>query len=110
MNEFTITIIGIACNAVIKIICFILGYKTIKLGHQLMEEGIKGEFNFSADYKGIKGGLISCSPGLFYVLLGIVLIGYAMGVKKTVSMDSETPIINERFLPREPHSKAKDSL
>lgn len=110
MDEFTLTAVGIAFNASIKIICFILGYKTIKLGHNLMREGIKGEFNFSADYKGFKGGLISSSPGLLYVLLGILLIGYAMGVRKTVSMESQVPIQNQRVLPSEQRGDIKDSL
>ena len=110
MDEFTLTAVGIACNAVVKAICFILGYKTIKLGYQLMKDGIKGEFNFSADYKGLKGGLISSSPGLLFLLLGILLIGYAMGVKKTVSMESQSPIKNERILPHECKGVIKDSI
>jgi hypothetical protein len=110
MDEYILTAIGIACTAGVKLICFFLGYKTIKLGYQLMKEGIKGEFNFSADYKGLKGGLISSSPGLLFLLLGILLIGYAMGVKKAVSMESQTPIKNERTLPGENKDNLKDSI
>jgi hypothetical protein len=108
MDEFSLTAIGIACNASIKVVCFIIGYKTIKLGYQLMTDGIKGEFNFSADYKGIKGGLVSSSPGLLFLLLGILLIGYAMGVEKSVSMDSDVRIKNERTLPFNPN--VRDSI
>jgi hypothetical protein len=113
MDEYSLTAIGIASNAGVKVVCFILGYKTIKLGYQMMKDGIKGEFNFSADYKGIKGGLVSSSPGLLFLLLGVLLIGYSMAVKKTVSLDSETapaPSRNERTLPHEPKEEVTDSL
>lgn len=88
MDEFTLSAIGILCNAFVKIVCFVLGFFTIKLGHQLIRDGVKGEFTFSADYKGAKGGLVSSSPGLLFLLLGILLIGYAMGTEKTVSLNT----------------------
>jgi hypothetical protein len=91
LDEYSIVVISIVCNAIIKGVCFLLGYKTVKLGYQLMVDGVKGEFNFTSDFKGIKAGLISSSPGLLFLLLGIFLIGYAMGVTKTVSLDSYVP-------------------
>jgi hypothetical protein len=66
-----------------KIFCFLIGYLTIRLGYKLIESGVKGEFKFSANYHGIKGGLVSSSPGLLFVLLGVGLICYAMYVNKT---------------------------
>ena len=124
MNEYTLTAIGIACILIIKITCFILGYKTVKLGYQLMKDGIKGEFNFSAGYNGIKGGLVSSSPGLLFLLLGILLIGYAIWVKKPVSLEGDEPVNKEqvsgkndkngqtgkRELPYEQKGHVKDSL
>jgi hypothetical protein len=70
----------------LKIIVFILGFLTIKMGNALLRDGIKGEFKFSTETKGIKGALESGSPGLLFVLLGIILIGYAMFVKKGVDL------------------------
>ena len=67
-----------------KIVCFVLGYLTVRLGHQLISSGVKGEFKFSASLGGTKADLASVSPGLLFVLLGILLIGYAMGVEKVV--------------------------
>jgi hypothetical protein len=67
-----------------KIVCFILGYLTIRLGHQLISSGVKGEFKFSASMGGAKADLASVSPGLLFVLLGVLLIGYAIGVEKAV--------------------------
>jgi len=51
-----------------KIVCFIIGYLIVRLGYKLLISGIKGEFKFTSEYKGIKGGLISSSPGLLFVL------------------------------------------
>jgi hypothetical protein len=67
-----------------KIVCFVLGYLTVRLGHQLIASGVKGEFKFSASLGGTKADLASVSPGLLFVLLGVLLIGYAMGVEKVV--------------------------
>ncbi len=58
-----------------KIVCFILGYLTIRLGHNLISSGVKGEFKFSGSLMGAKADLVSVSPGLLFVLLGVVLIG-----------------------------------
>lgn len=78
--------VSLALVIVMKIVCFILGYLTVKLGHQLIGSGVKGEFKFSADLGGLKADLASVSPGLLFVLLGILLIGYAVYVKKDVDL------------------------
>ena len=61
-----------------KIVCFILGYLTIRLGHHLIASGVKGEFKFSTKLSGVSADLASVSPGLLFVLLGAMLIGLAM--------------------------------
>lgn len=68
----------------LKIVVFILGFLTVKMGNALLRDGIKGGFRFSTDVKGIQGALESGSPGLLFVLLGVILIGYAMFVSKGV--------------------------
>ena len=75
----------------LKLVCFIIGYLIIRLGYKLMVSGVKGEFKFTGETKGIKGGLISSSPGLLFVLLGTILIGYAMYVDKPFSYESNSP-------------------
>ncbi len=40
-----------------KIVCFILGYLTIRLGYELIASGVKGEFKFSAQPGGAKAAL-----------------------------------------------------
>lgn len=88
MNEYVIVVIAIASNAIIKLVCFYLGYSIVKLGYNLITQGVRGEFKFFAEYTKLKGGLISASPGLLFLLLGVILIGYAMNIKKEVSLDS----------------------
>lgn len=72
-----------------KIVCFVLGYLTIRLGYQLIASGVKGEFKFSAKLGGVKTDLASVSPGLLFVLLGVLLIGFAMYVDKGVSVEKK---------------------
>ena len=70
----------------LKITAFVLGFLTIKMGNSLIRDGIKGGFKFSTEAKGMKGALESSSPGLLFILLGVVLIGYAMFVEKGVDL------------------------
>ena len=65
-----------------KIVCFILGYLTIRLGYLLISSGVTGQFKFSAKLAGAQADLASVSPGLLFVLLGVLLIGYAIYVEK----------------------------
>ena len=57
-----------------KITTLVVGYKITKLGYDLMLKGITGGFEFSGQYAGVKGGLISSSPGLLFLLMGVVLM------------------------------------
>lgn len=61
-----------------------IGYLTIRLGFVLLQSGAKGEFKFSAKFAGGSADLASVSPGLLFVLLGVLLIGYAITVDKIV--------------------------
>lgn len=89
-NEWTY-VASLGLVILMKIICFILGYLTIRLGYRLIASGAKGEFKFSAQLGGVKTDLASVSPGLLFVLLGVLLIGYAMYVEKGVSMEKTQP-------------------
>jgi hypothetical protein len=74
-----------------KIVCFILGYLIIRLGYKLIASGVKGEFKFSASIGGVKADIASISPGLLFVLLGVLLIGYAIYVEKEVTLNIKSP-------------------
>lgn len=84
-------IISFALLVLMKIVCFILGYLTIRLGYLLIASGAKGEFKFKASLGTFKGNLVSVSPGLLFVLLGVMLIGFALFVEKAVDMEYEKP-------------------
>ncbi|WP_121811802.1 hypothetical protein [Mucilaginibacter kameinonensis] len=73
-----------------KMACFLFGYLTIRLGYKLINSGVKGEFKFSAGYHGVKGGLVSSSPGLLFVLLGIILIAFAIKVEKPYEINKNS--------------------
>lgn len=79
-------VLSFALVILMKVICFILGYLTIRLGYKLISSGVKGEFKFSAKLGGVKTDLASVSPGLLFVLLGVLLIGYAVYVEKGVAL------------------------
>jgi hypothetical protein len=66
--EFALSLIVVL---VLKVVCFILGYLTVRLGHQLISAGVKGEFKFSARLSGTGADLASASPGLLFILLGV---------------------------------------
>ena len=74
-----------------KAIVFVLGFLTIRMGHSLIRDGVKGNFTFTTEAKGIKGALQSSSPGLLFILLGVGLIAYAMWLKQSVVFDLITP-------------------
>ena len=80
-------VLSFALVILMKIVCFVLGYLTVLLGYRLIKSGVKGEFKFSAKLGGVKTDLASVSPGLLFVLLGVVLIGYAMYVEKGVVLE-----------------------
>jgi hypothetical protein len=69
-----------------KIATLILGYLFAKLGHDLFLRGVKGEFKFHAEMKGVKADLASASPGLFFILMGTVIV--AVGLYKGLSIET----------------------
>ena len=89
MSKEEVFLYAVAMQIVMKIVCFILGYLTVRLGYDLIKSGVKGEFKFSANMGGMKADLASVSPGLLFVVLGVFLIGYAMYVEKKVDVTSQ---------------------
>jgi hypothetical protein len=89
MTSMTNELAFLSCYALIiamKIVCFIIGYLIIRLGYNLISSGIKGEFKFSGKIGGYKADLVSASPGLLFVLLGVLLICYTIFVHKEIEL------------------------
>ncbi|HEY0414313.1 MAG TPA: hypothetical protein VGD66_14350 [Allosphingosinicella sp.] len=85
-------IVGVAALLLLKLTCLTLGYLVVKTGAQLLRDGIAGEFKFKAEIPGAKGDLVSASPGLLFLLLGVLLIGYGVAIDKPLTYKSaETP-------------------
>lgn len=72
-----------------KIVCFIISYKIVKLGYNLINSGAKGEFKFAYEFVGLKADLASISPGLLFVLLGVLFSIVAINVNKTITYQSQ---------------------
>ena len=110
-----------------KLVVLIVGYLIVKLGYILLKSGIEGNFKFKANFNGLKSDLVSSSPGLLFLLLGVILIVSSLNVKKGTSLDNvsykdksdslhiefpiDTSYINAQFLIKHyQYSKAIDSL
>lgn len=78
MGERVMLVIASSMVVFFKLIVIILGYKTIKLGYDLLLRGVKGEFKFSSEISGYKADLRSASPGLLFVVLGCVIMVIAV--------------------------------
>jgi len=98
-------IISFGMGVFMKIVCFILGYLTIRLGYLLIASGARGEFKFSAKFAGIKADLASISPGLLFVLLGTILIGYAIYVEKEIRFYRNSAVSAEKYAPMIPKDR-----
>lgn len=72
---------------VLKLTCFLLGYLIVRTGADLLREGISGTFKFKSSLVGVKADLVSASPGLLFLLLGVLLIGYAMWLPKEIPFE-----------------------
>ena len=88
MSAETTFLIGLAMLIVMKIVIFILGYLTIRMGYELISSGVEGKFKFAAKLGGLKTDLASVSPGLLFVLLGVMLIGIALYIDKPINVKS----------------------
>jgi hypothetical protein len=103
----SITTINLILLFILKFMCLVFGFWTVYLGYDLLKRGVKGEFKFSAKLSGGKADLVSASPGLLFVLLGIILIGFALYVKKdipirfTVPNESVKPDLTTAPIPKE---------
>lgn len=113
-------LVSFALIILMKIVCFILSYKIIKLGYNLINSGVKGEFKFSSNFVGFKSDLTSLSPGLLFVLLGVVLMMVAIYTDKSVTLnkdkspvsvskDSKDTFVDSVLIPGTDEFNSKDS-
>lgn len=103
MDESIIYLIQIILLITYKITALIVGYFIIKLGFGLIKSGIEGDFKFTTSFKGFKGGLVSSSPGLLFVLLGTALMIFSIYVEKETDykrkeIKESTEANNDEFL------------
>ena len=110
MTPETAYLISFGMVILMKIVCFILGYFTVRLGYKLIASGVKGEFKFSAKLGGVKTDLASVSPGLLFVLLGVFLIGYAIYVEKGVELEYGPRVHSEKPEPPIPQGSIFDRM
>ncbi len=66
------------------------------MGYDLISSGVKGEFKFSTKFGGVKADLASISPGLLFVLLGTLLIGFALFVEKEATYYKQSAPVVEK--------------
>ena len=57
-----------------KLSVLVVGYLICKLGYKLFIKGITGGFKLHANIEDSKLDLVSASPGLFFILMGAILI------------------------------------
>jgi hypothetical protein len=90
-----------------KIVLFIIGYLIIRLGYNLLLAGTKGQFKFKTSIAGIKADLASVSPGLLFVLLGVLLDCYAIAVDKPIKTSVKTDAQDAPFKGEPPKGSIK---
>jgi hypothetical protein len=76
---------------VLKVTAFVLGYLIVKLGHDTMIKGIKGDIDFGFSGSGITTKLKSGSPGAFFVLAGAAIIIWGLIVQKPMDIKYSPP-------------------
>jgi hypothetical protein len=92
MTDQGIYLATLSAMLLLKVVVFILGYLTIKIGASLLREGIRGEFHFKSEFQGFKGDLASASPGILFLVVGGILIGYAIAVEKPIHYEPESEL------------------
>ena len=68
-----------------KLSVLVIGYLIAKMGYELLVKGVTGEFKFKGSISGAKADLVGASPGLLFLLLGVVLLSMAVFKDKTFS-------------------------
>lgn len=91
-TQHDVALVHLVLVFLLKVLLLLLGYLVVKLGYRLLDSGVKGEFKFQAAWSGLKADLASASPGLLFLLLGVFLMAYALGVSKIAEIQSDGPV------------------
>ncbi|MEJ2092762.1 MAG: hypothetical protein P8X65_11280 [Syntrophobacterales bacterium] len=78
VNPIWLHLVTVASILIFKITLLIIGYLIAKLGYKLLVDGITGNFKITFKFKGFETNLISGLPGLFFIFLAVLLMGYAV--------------------------------
>lgn len=81
----SVRIASIIVNGIVRIAAIAAGTYVVWLGHNTLVRGIKGEFEFSGKLYRLKGS----APGLLFVLLGCLAIGWALQAAHSGSLPLE---------------------
>ncbi len=95
----SVYITSILVNGLVRVAAIVGGIYIVWLGHNTMVRGIKGEFEFAGRFGKLKGS----TPGLLFVLLGCLAIGWALQAKhegSTSAPASGAPVTSQgRIIP-----------
>lgn len=74
-----VTVLGIL---IFKLAVLVVGFLITRMGFNLLVKGVTGEFKFKSSIGGARADLISASPGLLFLLLGVALLAIAVVTEK----------------------------
>ena len=77
--------VSIIMNGIIRVLAIAAGAFIVWLGHNTLVRGVKGEFEFEGTFGKLKGS----TPGLLFVLLGSLAIGWALKTPATGNLGAE---------------------
>lgn len=79
-------ITSIIMNGCVRIAAIVAGVYVVRLGHDTMVQGIEGKFAFEGSFGKLKGS----TPGLLFVLLGTLAIGWALQATASGKLETDT--------------------
>ncbi len=94
-SAVSINLTSIIMNGLIRIAAIGAGVYIVWLGHNTLIRGVKGEFEFEGQFGKLKGS----APGLLFVLLGTLAIGWALQTTASGSFDIDESASQENSSP-----------
>lgn len=87
-----INITSIIMNGIVRVAAILAGVCIVWLGHNTMIRGVKGEFEFEGNFAKLKGS----TPGLLFVLLGSMAIGWSLNTPAKGDLTIDVPTLHEQ--------------
>lgn len=88
----SVNLTSIIMNGLVRISAIGAGVYIVWLGHNTMIRGVKGEFEFEGQFGKLKGSV----PGLLFVLLGTLAIGWALQTTASGGLEIDDPASQEQ--------------